>query len=61
MRTRPKNDHAIFFRLPSVVVEQIDSAAYDLHMSRTQYIRQAIYRALLPHGRLGIAVGQHAS
>ncbi len=61
MRTRPRNDHAIFFRLPSFVVEQIDSAAYDLHMSRTQYIRQAIYRALLPQVRQGIALGQQAS
>ena len=46
MRTKPKNDHPIFFRLPSVVVDQIDDAAYDLHLNRTHFIRQAIFRAL---------------
>ena len=30
MRIKLKNDHPIFFRLPSVYVEQIDDAAYDL-------------------------------
>ena len=46
MRTKLKNDHAIFFRLPSLFVEQIDEAAYDLRTSRTEFIRQAIFRAL---------------
>ena len=46
MRTKPKNDHPIFFRLPSVVVDQIDDAAYNLHLNRTHFIRQAIFRAL---------------
>jgi hypothetical protein len=46
MGKRPKNDHAIFFRLPSAVVEQIDSVAFDLGCTRTQFIRQAILRAL---------------
>jgi metal-responsive CopG/Arc/MetJ family transcriptional regulator len=46
MTKRPRNDHAIFFRLPTALVEQIDAAAYDCQMSRTQFIRQAILRAL---------------
>jgi Arc/MetJ-type ribon-helix-helix transcriptional regulator len=41
-----KNDHPIFFRLPSIFVEQIEEAAYDLRTSRTEFIRQAIFRAL---------------
>ena len=46
MRIKIKNDHPIFFRLPSLCVEQIDDAAYDLRTSRTEFIRQAIFRAL---------------
>ncbi len=46
MKTRTKNDHAVFFRLPSALVERIDAAAYDLRTSRTEFIRQAIFRAL---------------
>ena len=46
MRIKVKNDHPIFFRLPSVVVDQIDDAAYNLHLNRTHFIRQAIFRAL---------------
>lgn len=46
MRIKLKNDHPIFFRLPSAVVDQIDDAAYDLHLNRTHFIRQAIFRAL---------------
>lgn len=51
MKTRPKNDYAIFFRLPSAIVDQIDDAAYDLHAKRTDFIRQAILRALSQHHR----------
>ena len=46
MTKKPKNDHAIFFRLPTALVEQIDSAAYDCQQSRTQFIRQAVLQAL---------------
>jgi uncharacterized protein (DUF1778 family) len=46
MRIKVKNDHPIFFRLPSLSVDQIDEAAYDLRTSRTEFIRQAIFRAL---------------
>jgi metal-responsive CopG/Arc/MetJ family transcriptional regulator len=46
MSKRPRNDHAIFFRLPTALVEQIDAATYDLRSKRTGFIRQAIFRAL---------------
>lgn len=46
MRKRIKNDYAIFFRLPTVVVEHIETIAFDLHMTRTQFIRMAISHAL---------------
>jgi uncharacterized protein (DUF1778 family) len=47
MRMRkPKNDHPIFFRLPSAVVERIDVAAYETGSSRTDFIRRAVFRAL---------------
>jgi hypothetical protein len=46
MNKKPKHDHAIFFRLPTAVVEQIDSTAFDLHTTRTQFIRLATFRAL---------------
>ena len=46
MSKRPKNDHAIFFRLPTALVEQIDAVAYDCQITRTQLIRQAILRVL---------------
>ena len=51
MKNRPKNDHAIFFRLPTALVDRIDEVAYDLHTSRTEFIRQAIFRALDFHLR----------
>jgi predicted transcriptional regulator len=46
MKNRPKNDHAIFFRLPTALVDHIDGIAYDLRTTRTEFIRQAIFRAL---------------
>lgn len=46
MTKKPKNDYAIFFRLPTAVVEQIDATAFDLHTTRTQFIRLAIFRVL---------------
>jgi hypothetical protein len=46
MKNRLKNDHAIFFRLPTMRVDRIDGIAYDLRMTRTEFIRQAICRAL---------------
>ena len=46
MTKKPKNDHALFFRLPTAVVEQIDAMAFDLHTTRTQFIRLTIFRAL---------------
>jgi predicted transcriptional regulator len=46
MKNRPKNDHPVFFRLPSALVGRIDAVAFDLRISRTEFIRQAIFRAL---------------
>jgi hypothetical protein len=46
MTIKPKNDFAIFFKLPTAVVDQIENAAYDLGFTRTQFIRQAIFRTL---------------
>jgi len=46
MKNRAKNDHAIFFRLPTALVERMNEAAYDLRTTRTEFIRQAIFRAL---------------
>jgi predicted transcriptional regulator len=54
MSKRPKNDQAIFFRLPTALVEQIDSVAYDCQITRTQFIRQAIFRALADHGKIAL-------
>ncbi len=56
---QPKNDYAIFFRLPSGLVDQIDAAAYNFHMTRTQYIRTAICKALNPIAGSGLGLHQH--
>jgi hypothetical protein len=54
MTKRPKNDHAIFFRLPTALVEQIDAVAYDCQITRTQFIRQAIVGALADRTKVAV-------
>jgi hypothetical protein len=57
MSKRPKNDFPVFFRLPTMLVDQIDAVAYDCQLTRTQFIRQAIVRALTDNGRVALENG----
>ena len=57
MKNRPKNDYAIFFRLPTAPVEEMDGVAFHRQITRTQLIPIAIKGALTHYGRMGHEIG----